>query len=88
MTFRQDAVIIVLINILMKNSSVGERRKDTLFTIQIKGEEKMPKIFISHSTKDQSIAEKICDILEEKEHFCWISPGISAAARSGRAGLP
>lgn len=34
----------------------------------------MARIFISHSTKDETIAKKICDILEKEEHLCWIAP--------------
>lgn len=32
------------------------------------------KVFISHSSKDKTIAAQICKIIEDKEIGCWIAP--------------
>ena len=31
-------------------------------------------VFISHSSKDHEIAEKMCSVLEERGLKCWIAP--------------
>ena len=34
----------------------------------------MADVFISHSSKDKVIADKMCEALEEKGLKCWIAP--------------
>ena len=33
-----------------------------------------PQVFISYSSKDRTIANMVCALLEERGHRCWIAP--------------
>lgn len=34
----------------------------------------MIDVFISYSSKDKSVADAVCHVLEENKIACWISP--------------
>jgi TolB-like protein/Flp pilus assembly protein TadD len=47
----------------------------------------MPRVFISHSTKDKAIADSICHQLESQDIQCWIAPRDIEAGSSWTEGI-